>query len=126
MQQRLVEPKPTFWCATPCARHMPSRSTFCGVAHRLVNTSSGMDSAMGRKLKMPPPLLLTSTTVSGGRISPVRNRLRPLTSCRKERSPSSRVAGRHVPSANPVQGNREQRLGLGLGTNSAVRKACAR
>ena len=40
----------------------PIRSTCCGVAHRAVKVSSGTSPAMGRKLKMPPPPLLTSTT----------------------------------------------------------------
>ena len=50
--------------------HTPARSTCCGVAQSGVKTSSGTESAMGRKEKIPPPLLLMSTTVSGGRISP--------------------------------------------------------
>ena len=65
---------PTAWQST--ARHAPSRSTCCGVAHSGVNTSSGSASAMGRKEKMPPPALFTSTTVSGGRASPVAQQIR--------------------------------------------------
>ena len=53
---------------------LPDRSTFWGVAQRGVNTSGARLSAMGRKLKMPPPPLLISTTVRGGRISPVPTR----------------------------------------------------
>lgn len=58
----------------PCmpAPDPPSRSTCCGVAHSGVNTSSGSASAIGRNEKMPPPELLISTTVSGGRASPAR------------------------------------------------------
>jgi hypothetical protein len=51
--------------APPPHLHIPSRSTFWGVAHSGVNTSSGTAPAMGRKLKMPPPPLLTSTTWGG-------------------------------------------------------------
>jgi hypothetical protein len=49
------------------AEYVPMRSTCCGVAHSSVNASAGICSAAGRKLKMPPPPLFTSTTVSGGR-----------------------------------------------------------
>ena len=38
------------------------RSTCCGVAQSAVKASAGTASATGRKLKMPPPPLLISTT----------------------------------------------------------------
>lgn len=49
----------------------PARSTFWGVAQSWEKVSGSSSSAIGRKLKMPPPALLISTTVSGGRISPI-------------------------------------------------------
>lgn len=55
----------TLWWGIPCARHMASRSTFCGVAHSGVNSSSGTLAAMGRKEKMPPPA--TGTVMEGQR-----------------------------------------------------------
>ena len=48
----------------------PAKSTFCGVAQRGVKTSGMTASAIGRKLKMPPPPLLIKTTVKGGCMSP--------------------------------------------------------
>lgn len=48
----------------------PAKSTFCGVAQRGVKTSGITASAIGRKLKMPPPPLLIKTTVKGGCMSP--------------------------------------------------------
>ena len=47
-------------------------------------------------------LELREHTVSGGRSSEVRSRLRPLTSCRKVTSPTTRVTPRPRPSAKPA------------------------
>lgn len=62
----------------------------------------GTDSATGRKLKMPPPPLFTSTTVSGAPCGCARTSIRPLVSCRNERSPMTSVAGPRNPAANPA------------------------
>ena len=53
----------------------PAKSTFCGVAHSGVKTSGSRLSAIGKKLKMPPPALLISTTVTAGCSSPAYHNL---------------------------------------------------
>ena len=67
-------------CATMTGKRadrvaLPARSTFCGVAQRGVKMSGGRESAMGRKLKMPPPPLLTNTTVKAACKSPAHQRM---------------------------------------------------
>ena len=54
------------------------------------------------KWKIPPPSLLSTTTVRGGLPSPSLSSARPLVSCKKERSPKRSVAGLRVPAANPA------------------------
>eukprot|EP00955_Chlamydomonas_euryale_P084367 363955-Chlamydomonas_euryale.AAC.2 len=80
----------------------PSRSTFCGVLHSLVNASGVTWPATGRKSKMAPPRLLMSSTVSGACASRDRSSDSPLESCRKEMSPMTSVVGRDRPSAKPA------------------------
>lgn len=57
------------WNVSSCmylwARQRLTNDTSCCVDHKVANVPGWTDLEMGRKLKIPPPLLLTTTTVTG-------------------------------------------------------------